>query len=59
MVAVVYLINQFNETVLKLFTKHINDEYNEYQILIEALHTLIESDYIDKIIEDCKQKIKK
>jgi hypothetical protein len=48
---------QFNDTIINLFNKHINDEFNEYQILIEALHTLIDSDYKDCIIEDYNRRI--
>ena len=54
-----YYAEQFNDTVIKLFNKHINDEFNEYQILIEALHTLIDSDYKDQIIEDYNRRILK
>ena len=54
-----YYAEQFNDTVIKLFNKHINDEFNEYQILIEALHTLIDSDYKDCIIEDYNRRILK
>jgi hypothetical protein len=54
-----YYAEQFSNTVTNLFNKHIHDEFNEYQIIIEALHTLIESDYKDRIIEDYNKRILK
>jgi hypothetical protein len=48
---------QFCNCALKLLTLN-NNSFNEYQILIEAAHTLIDSDYKDKLIKNLQYKIK-
>ena len=48
---------QFCTNALKLLSTN-SKMFNEYQILIEAIHTLIDSDYKDKLIYDLQKKVK-